>query len=218
MRVLAACLALSAATVAWPAQAQLAGRVSVIDGDSLRMSALQVRLHGIDAPESAQTCVAAGRRWPCGTQASRALRRRIAGRTVSCEPKEQDRHGRIVAVCRVRGQDLGAWMVAQGWALAYRHHSRDYVSEERAARSARRGIWRGEFVAPWDWRRDRRQESAARRPECRIKGNIGSGGKRIYHLPGGKYYERTRINPARGERWFCSESEARAAGWRRARR
>ena len=218
MRLLAACLALSAAVATGPVHAQLAGRVSVIDGDSLRMSGLQIRLHGIDAPESAQACVTRGKRWRCGSRASRALRRRIAGRRVSCEPKEQDRHGRIVAVCRVAGQDLGAWMVANGWALAYRRHSRAYVGEERSARSVRRGIWRGEFVAPWDWRRDRRRESAARRPECRIKGNIGSGGKRIYHVPGGKYYERTRISPARGERWFCSESEARAAGWRKARR
>ncbi|MFO0227392.1 MAG: thermonuclease family protein, partial [Gammaproteobacteria bacterium] len=40
---------------------------------------------------------------------------------------------------------------------------------------------------------------------------------RIYHLPGGAYYARTRIDESRGERWFCSESEARAAGWRPAR-
>lgn len=50
---------------------------------------------------------------------------------------------------------------------------------------------------------------------CRIKGNISRSGERIYHVPGGRWYERTRINPSKGERWFCSEEEARAAGWRK---
>jgi hypothetical protein len=54
---------------------------------------------------------------------------------------------------------------------------------------------------------------------CRIKGNISfERGERIYHAPGGEYYSRTRIDTAKGERWFCSEAEARAAGWRRSRR
>ncbi len=53
---------------------------------------------------------------------------------------------------------------------------------------------------------------------CHIKGNISAEGERIYHVPGGKYYDATRIKPAKGERWFCTETEARAAGWRRARR
>lgn len=52
--------------------------------------------------------------------------------------------------------------------------------------------------------------------DCRIKGNVSMyGGERIYHVPGGKWYDETRIDPGRGERWFCSEDEARAAGWRR---
>lgn len=50
---------------------------------------------------------------------------------------------------------------------------------------------------------------------CRIKGNINLSGERIYHVPGGKWYRETRINALEGERWFCSEAEARAAGWRR---
>jgi len=51
---------------------------------------------------------------------------------------------------------------------------------------------------------------------CRIKGNISTGGERIYHVPGQRYYGATRIDVLKGERWFCSEAEARAAGWRRA--
>lgn len=54
---------------------------------------------------------------------------------------------------------------------------------------------------------------------CDIKGNIAiNTGERIYHLPGQKYYHSTRINPRYGERWFCSEEEARVAGWRKAQR
>ncbi len=53
---------------------------------------------------------------------------------------------------------------------------------------------------------------------CLIKGNISRSGERIYHVPGGRWYDATRIDPLRGERWFCSEAEARAAGWRRAKR
>ena len=95
---------------------------------------------------------------------------------------------------------------------------------EGAARVAKRGIWRGDFVAPWNWRRGERlagskaasTEGPGRR--CRIKGNISRDGSRIYHIPGGQFYDRTRIATGRGERWFCSEAEARAAGWRRSRR
>lgn len=54
--------------------------------------------------------------------------------------------------------------------------------------------------------------------DCRIKGNISWGGERIYHVPGGKYYDATQIATGKGERWFCTEAEARAAGWRRSRR
>lgn len=101
------------------------------------------------------------------------------------------------------------------------------MDEERRARAARKGMWRGAFVAPWDWLRGKRLRGAERtsRPSGKatskrrkIKGNSGRGGKRIYHMPGGRHYMRTRIDPSRGERWFCSKREALAAGWRRARR
>ena len=207
-----------------PAHAQLAGRASVTDGDSVRVAGERVRLHGIDAPESKQTCVAGGSRWRCGAEATRALARRIGGRSIACEERDRDRYGRIVAVCRVRGEDLNRWMVRQGWALAYRHYSMDYVPDERAARAAKRGLWRGDFVPPWRWRKGERIEGGASKSgkstsgRCRIKGNISRKGVRIYHVPAGQSYDQTRINTSKGERWFCSEAEARAAGWRKARR
>lgn len=142
---------------------------------------------------------------------------------VDCEERDVDRYGRTVAVCRLGNEDLNAWMVASGWAIAYRQYSGDYVREEEAAAVAKHGIWQGDFVPPWEWRRGKRlaAEQAAKSSQsgaCDIKGNISSSGERIYHVPGGEYYSRTKISSSKGERWFCSEAEAQAAGWRQSRR
>lgn len=83
------------------------------------------------------------------------------------------------------------------------------------------GLWKGEFVPPWEWRKGERLQSVST-PEsttgCLIKGNISGNGERIFHSPGAPHYERTKINTAKGERWFCTEAEAVSAGWRKARR
>ena len=202
--------------------AALSGRARAVDGDTLELGGVRVRLHGIDAPESAQSCRAGGRLWSCGREATRALVGFIRGRSIACEERDRDRYSRVVAVCRTAGQDINAWMVAEGWALAYRRYSRAYVAEETRAQAAKHGVWRGEAVAPWDWRRGKRLAGARPVPRrgdgrCDIKGNIGKGGKRIYHVPGGRHYGATGIDTSLGERWFCTESEARAAGWSRSR-
>ena len=143
-------------------QADVAGRARVIDGDTIEVGAVRIRLFGVDAPESAQRCLAGGRHWPCGEQATRALVRHIDSRSVACEERDQDRNGRIVAVCRYGGQDVNAWLVREGWAMAYRRYSSAYAGEEASAKAAKRGVWRGEFVPPWDWRRGDRLKSASR--------------------------------------------------------
>lgn len=134
----------------------LTGVATVVDGDTLKIHGENIRLHGIDAPESAQHCQRNGRRWPCGRRAAFALADQIGRRSVRCDGRERDRYGRLVAVCYQNGTDLNAWMVRNGWALAYRRYSRDYVGQERRAAQAGRGIWRGQFTAPWDWRAQRR--------------------------------------------------------------
>ena len=108
--------------------------------------------------------------------------------------------------------------------MAYRRFSDDYVDEERAAQAARRGVWAGEFTAPEEYRRDDRQSDAAaqrsepapapRRDGCPIKGNINSRGDRSITRQQSPSYEETEIDESRGERWFCTETEARSAGWR----
>ena len=201
----------------------IAGRAQIIDGDTIDVSGQRIRLFGIDAPEMKQSCSASGKAWSCGQNATFALSAIIERQWVYCRQKDKDRYGRIVAVCNltgIDGPDISAAMVRQGWALAYRQYSKDYVSEEDVARKVKAGIWVGSFVDPWDWRRGKRL-SAANDNEpgrCLIKGNIGKRGVRIYHLPGGAYYDRTRIDGTKGERWFCNEAEARSGGWRKSKR
>lgn len=135
----------------------LVGVASVVDGATLKIHGESIRLHGIDAPESAQQCRHEGRSWPCGRRTAFALARpRIGRRSVRFDGRERDRYGRLLAVCDQGGTDLNAWMVREGWALAYRRYSRDYVGEERQAREAGAGVWRGEFTRPWEWRSQQR--------------------------------------------------------------
>jgi endonuclease YncB( thermonuclease family) len=204
------------------AQERIAGRAEIIDGDSFEIGSTGVRLFGVDAPEGRQSCTRDGRDWACGNEAARKLRSLVGDRTVTCTRRDVDNYGRIVAVCRSGAADLGAEMVRSGFATAYRRYSNDYVDEENQARAARRGIWAGEFARPEDYRRDDQRETPARRRDvgapacdgCYIKGNINAEGERIYHVPDSPSYDNNVIDASKGERWFRTESEARAAGWR----
>lgn len=160
-----ACLALATLLFALPLAALAAspadpviGVASVTDGDTLNIHGTKIRFHGVDAPESSQLCYQMPARtpWRCGQKAALALSDFIGRRTVACQPLDTDRYGRLISVCKVAGVDLNAWMVANGWAVAYVRYSRDYVSQEAQARSAGRGIWGSAFSAPWDYRASKR--------------------------------------------------------------
>ncbi len=212
-------LALTTATF-MPAQAAdtLTGIPTVIDGDTIDIHGQRIRLHGIDAPESKQVCISGGKKYRCGQKAALALSDRIGRRSLTCRAKDTDRYGRVIAVCFKGQEDLNGWLVSEGLAVAYRRYSQDYVAHEARAQSMSAGLWAGEFIMPWDWRRGNRLAServSAIPGDCVIKGNISSKGARIYHVPGGRWYDRTKIDEAMGERFFCSEAEAAAAGWRR---
>ncbi len=158
MRLLLALFLISFVVAPQQAHAEtLTGVVSVIDGDTLKIRGQRIRLHGIDAPESRQLCeTAEGQRWRCGQQAALALADMIGRRQVNCTVRDTDRYGRFIAVCRQDGVDLNGWLVREGWAVAYRRYSRDYIRAETEARTARRNIWSGRFDMPWDWRRAQR--------------------------------------------------------------
>ena len=128
----------------------LHGPAFVVDGDSLEIIGSRVRLHGIDAPEAEQDCEKDGHNWACGREAGAALRRKINGRTVDCDPIEFDRYDRILARCRVGDEELNAWLVRNGWAVSFGA----YRNEERDARTNGRGVWAGEFQRPQAWRRE----------------------------------------------------------------
>ena len=193
----------------------LEGRVTVIDGDTLEMHGKRIRLHGIDAPESGQTCRSqSGKTYRCGQLATIQMAQYTKRKTIRCNVRDTDRYGRLVAVCFADGQDINKRIVRDGFALAYRRFSRDYVAAERNAKRDKVGMWQGAFIKPWDWRGgDRLSETKEQKGKCLIKGNISSSGK-IYHTPSSPWYERTKINTAKGERWFCTEAEAVEAGWR----
>jgi endonuclease YncB( thermonuclease family) len=201
---------------------EMSGRATVIDGDTIEIRGERLRLHGIDAPDRQQWCLDEwGARYPCGQRAALALADRIGAGNVRCDLLDRDRYDRHIARCFQGNADLNRWMVQHGHAVAYRHYSTEYVSVEAHARGQRIGVWQGEFDLPWEWRRNNRVPHDAAAPaappseDCVIKGNISRNGK-IYHMPGQTHYDRTTIRPEKGERWFCSEAEARAAGWRRA--
>ncbi len=138
-------------------QGRITGPASVVDGDTLTIRGTRIRLHGIDALESAQICTnASGRPWNCGREAGRALANYIRGSDVSCAPRGRDDYGRTLAICYRGAEDLNAWMVSEGWAVAYRRYSSAYVDEERTSRAVRRNIWDGHFERPEDWRRSHR--------------------------------------------------------------
>lgn len=205
----------------------LTGRASVIDGDTLEVAGRRIRLWGVDAPESRQTCTQAGAPWRCGQQAANALDAWLSARPVACLEIEKDQYGRSVSRCTAGGEDIGRWMVINGWAVEYTDYSDGrYAAAQRQAERTHAGIHDSVFTEPAQWRREQRTRSAPSpqtapqeppRSGCMIKDNISRKGERIYHLPGWSSYAATRIDTARGEQWFCSEAEAAAAGWRAAR-
>jgi endonuclease YncB( thermonuclease family) len=133
------------------------GAVEVIDGDSMRRGADEIRLNGIDAPEYRQTCRDEdGKDWTCGKESGSALRGLVSKADVRCDGIETDRYGRIVADCFSGALSLNGEMVRLGWAIAYRQHSLKYVAQENEAKRAKRGIWRGTFEDPETWREKHR--------------------------------------------------------------
>jgi endonuclease YncB( thermonuclease family) len=155
---LAAVLAAGALVSDWsppfaPGGRELHGRATVVDGDTLVVAGERIRLDALDAPEAAQTCERDGFAWACGRDVTQALRRRLAGQDVACIGQSRDRYGRLLARCRLDEQDIGAWLVREGLAVAYTRYSWRYLPQQLEARWHGRGLWAGRFDMPEEWRR-----------------------------------------------------------------
>jgi endonuclease YncB( thermonuclease family) len=184
--------------------------VYVVDGDTFDLDGTRIRINGIDAPEFGQKCGS----WECGKAAAAKLADLLRSGAVRCKVHGADGYGRSIATCTSGNRDIGAEMVATGYAWAFVKYSDAYEDQQDLARKAGLGIWSEPSQPAWEYRAaawDRAEQQSPR--GCPIKGNISENG-RIYHAPWSPWYSRTRINEAKGERWFCSEAEAVAAGWR----
>lgn len=201
------------------AATEFSGLARVIDGDTIEVANTRVRIHGIDAPETDQTCkTEQGITWKCGHWVGDQVTAMFGGKQATCEAVTVDRYNRVVARCRVKGQDMGHEIVSAGLAFAYRKYAQDYVLAEKTAAVRDVGLNASRVQNPSQFRKARAIGRIPPDRQCRVKGNIATKGVRIFHVPGQRDYERTGIRPEKGERWFCSSAQARDAGWRKAMR
>jgi endonuclease YncB( thermonuclease family) len=238
MRALVLLLAIFLASPGWAA-----GTI-VRDGDTIQLADVTYRLDGVEAPELDQMCIDDhADAWACGVEARDQLSRLIGNRQVRCDDlgigPYKRRH---IAVCTVEGESasLNQLVVRQGFALNFEPSARGRFREDEAsAKNNRRGLWKGCFVAPEEFRQGRRDgallgsscrtdkdreiraalfpDDPAMPPGCSIKGKFAvrarvTGNVGVYHLQGCRSY------PAltKPDRWFCSEEDAQAAGFRKA--
>ncbi len=223
----------------------VAASAIVKDGDTIQLGNTVFRLDGVDAPEFDQLCIDDhADSWTCGIEARDQLAKLIGGRPVRCDDLGPDkaRKGRRIGACFVEGNavSLGQQIARAGFAVSAEPAVKVHVKDDAAAaKDGGRGIWKGCFVAPSEFRSDKKDgpllgascradrdreiravlfpDAPAMPPGCSIKAKFAvrarfTGNVGVYHLQGCPSY------PALTEpdRWFCSEDDARAAGFRRA--
>ena len=139
----------------------ISGIAKVIDGDTIRINEKKIRLLGIDAPEKKQQCkkpwltisfLSFNKDYPCGLISTDKLKKKINDKFIICEYTTKDRYKRYIAECFKEKTNLNAWMVRNGYAVAYRKYSKKYVSHENFAKKEKLGLWLGTFEMPWNWR------------------------------------------------------------------
>ncbi len=148
------------------AEETIVGRASVIDGDTMEIGGTRIRLHGVDAPESWQSCEDEdGLRYRCGREAAMMLDRFLeVSRPTRCEFVELDRYRRFVGVCfRADGVEVNRWLIENGLAVDWSRYSGGaYADAQDKARAQALGIWRGAFQLPCEARAQRMKLS----PSC----------------------------------------------------
>ena len=129
------------------------GKAKVIDGDTIHIYKNKIRLHAIDAPETNQTCNKNNKVWNCGIESTKFLKKLIGKNKIECITNGKDQYNRFIGICYKNNLDLNSEMVLNGWAIAYRYYSMDYVEEEEVAKQQKKGIWIGEFEEPYLFRK-----------------------------------------------------------------
>ena len=140
----------------------ISGKALVIDGDTIKINSKKVRLFGIDAPEKKQKCkklflsiyiLSFDKSYDCGILSTNKLKNKIKDNIIICKTKGKDRYKRIIAECFKDKTNLNSWLVRNGYAVAYLKYSKKYLAAQNLAKKENRGIWRGKFEMPWDWRK-----------------------------------------------------------------
>jgi endonuclease YncB( thermonuclease family) len=215
------------------------------DGGTIDVGDITYRLDGIDAPAIDQICIDDhADSWACGVDARDQLAQLIGGREVRCQDLGADTTYKKwrVGVCTVEGEaaSLNQLLVGRGFALNFAPSSASrFGDDEAGAKDKRLGLWKGCFIAPSEfraWQKDAPLLGGSCRPDkereirdvlfpyepampsgCSVKGKYAlrarvTGNVGIYHLQACRSY------PAltRPDRWFCSEEDAKAAGFRKA--
>jgi endonuclease YncB( thermonuclease family) len=133
---------------------EIYGLPIITDGDTIKISNNKIRLHGIDAPEKKQKCTKNKKKYNCGVFATLALTKKIGKKLVKClTQKKKDRYNRFIGICFVEHEDLNKWMVRNGYAVAYKRYSKDYILDEEFAKTNKLGLWSGTFLNPEKWRK-----------------------------------------------------------------
>jgi endonuclease YncB( thermonuclease family) len=239
MRSLVVCLLLAATTACADAAS------TVTDADTLIVDGTIFQLDGIEGPQTDQVCLdESGAKWPCGIAARDRLREWIGKRAVRCDDKGADRifRKRRKGVCWIEGEtaSLNQWLVREGWAFNLEPSAKGrFKADQESARDNRKGLWKGCFVSPealrrytisttpllgaacpkdntWPVREALFPDRPVMPPGCPIKGRVAmraqiAANQGIYHPEACSSYARTK-NP---HRWFCSEEEAQAEGFRK---
>jgi endonuclease YncB( thermonuclease family) len=193
---------------------EISGRAKAIKGDLLRIGGRLVKLASIETPAAAHPCTRSnGRRWNCSAAARLALRRLVGRDTVTCTATGEADNGHLIATCTVDGRDVADELVRKGYAFAAPGFFATYGASEKEAQANRVGVWQGKTLRPEEWRSQVWDEAKRASPDgCPIKG-FTRASRRTYAMPWSRGYDSRKIRERRGDRWFCSEEEARSAGF-----
>lgn len=161
--------ALGAVLIDMSEQGQIKGQADVIKGNLLEIDGQKIQLYGIDAPDLSQVCYIKGKPWQCGLTAKHKLIEKIDGKSLTCLGKKRENNNILMAECFVGRQNLNAWLVEKGWAVAERRDSRSFISSEIIAKRDRRGLYQSEFLKPSLWREANPPEFTLNNEQLMIK-------------------------------------------------